>query len=81
MASKAGKAAAAVTKVKRKIPIKVIHPPFYKSTINAGQATPAPPLGTNLGQRGINVAQFVRDFNKATDAYIPGEPSHCCQTS
>lgn len=31
-----------------------------------GQATPAPPLGPILGQHGVNIAQFVNDFNNAT---------------
>ena len=74
MASKSVKTAALATKVKKKSAVKVVHPPFFKTTIRAGQATPAPPLGTNLGLRGINVAQFVRDFNKATDAHVPGVP-------
>lgn len=31
-----------------------------------GAATPAPPLGPILGQQGVNIAQFVNDFNNAT---------------
>jgi large subunit ribosomal protein L11 len=31
-----------------------------------GAATPAPPLGPALGQHGVNIAQFVNDFNAAT---------------
>ena len=31
-----------------------------------GSATPAPPLGPALGQHGLNIAQFVNDFNNAT---------------
>ena len=31
-----------------------------------GAATPAPPLGPVLGQHGVNIAQFVNDFNAAT---------------
>lgn len=31
-----------------------------------GAATPAPPLGPMLGQHGVNIAQFVNDFNAAT---------------
>jgi large subunit ribosomal protein L11 len=31
-----------------------------------GAATPAPPLGPILGQHGVNIAQFVNDFNAAT---------------
>ena len=43
-----------------------------QTIIRAGEATPAPPLGTQLGERGINVAQFVKDFNKITDMHIQG---------
>lgn len=32
----------------------------------AGQATPAPPVGPALGQHGVNIAQFVKQFNDAT---------------
>lgn len=35
-------------------------------------ATAAPPLGPQLGQRGLNVANFCKDFNKATAHIIPG---------
>ncbi len=31
-----------------------------------GQATPAPPVGPALGQRGVNIAQFVQQFNAKT---------------
>ena len=31
-----------------------------------GAATPAPPLGPKLGQHGVNIAQFVSEFNAAT---------------
>ncbi len=37
-----------------------------KVKINAGGATPAPPLGPALGQAGINIAEFVKKFNDAT---------------
>ena len=39
-----------------------------KVKINAGGATPAPPLGPALGQAGINIAEFVKKFNDATKA-------------
>ena len=37
-----------------------------KVKIQAGSATPAPPLGPALGQAGINIAEFVKKFNDAT---------------
>jgi len=33
-----------------------------------GQATPAPPVGPALGQHGVNIGQFVQQFNAATQA-------------
>jgi large subunit ribosomal protein L11 len=33
-----------------------------------GQATPAPPIGPALGQHGVNIGQFVQQFNAATTA-------------
>ncbi|HHT24043.1 MAG: 50S ribosomal protein L11, partial [Clostridiaceae bacterium] len=35
-----------------------------KLQIPAGQATPAPPVGPALGQHGLNIAQFVKEFNE-----------------
>lgn len=35
-------------------------------------ASAAPPLGTQLGQRGLNVANFCKDFNRATEHIKPG---------
>ncbi|VDM14641.1 unnamed protein product [Wuchereria bancrofti] len=37
-------------------------------------ATAAPPLGPNLGKRGINVANFCKDFNRTTSNIKPGTP-------
>ena len=37
-----------------------------KLQINAGQATPAPPVGTALGQHGVNIMEFCRQYNEAT---------------
>jgi large subunit ribosomal protein L11 len=36
----------------------------------AGKATPAPPLGTTLGPAGINIGEFVKKFNDATQPMI-----------
>lgn len=35
-----------------------------------GKATPAPPLGPALGQAGVNIAEFVKQFNDATQKMI-----------
>ena len=37
-----------------------------KLQISAGKATPAPPVGTSLGKYGINLGQFVQQFNERT---------------
>jgi large subunit ribosomal protein L11 len=37
-----------------------------KVQIPAGQATPAPPVGTALGSHGVNIGQFVQAFNEKT---------------
>ncbi|HYA49334.1 MAG TPA: 50S ribosomal protein L11 [Burkholderiales bacterium] len=37
-----------------------------KLEIVAGQASPAPPVGPALGQHGVNIMQFVREFNERT---------------
>ena len=37
-----------------------------KLQLNAGQANPAPPVGTALGPHGINIADFCKKFNDAT---------------
>jgi large subunit ribosomal protein L11 len=34
----------------------------------AGQATPAPPVGPALGQHGVNIMEFVKAYNAATDS-------------
>lgn len=41
---------------------------FVKLQIPAGQATPAPPVGTALGPHGINLMGFVKEFNARTQA-------------
>ena len=37
-----------------------------KLQVPAGKATPAPPLGSTLGQAGVNIGEFVNQFNDAT---------------
>jgi large subunit ribosomal protein L11 len=40
-----------------------------KFQVPGGQATPAPPVGTSLGKFGINLGQFVQQFNDQTKEY------------
>ena len=39
---------------------------IVKVQAQAGKATPAPPIGPALGQHGINIMQFVKEFNERT---------------
>jgi large subunit ribosomal protein L11 len=39
---------------------------LVKLQIKAGQATPAPPVGTALGQHGVNIMEFCKQYNEAT---------------
>jgi large subunit ribosomal protein L11 len=41
---------------------------IVKLQIDAGKATPAPPVGPALGQHGVNIMQFVKDYNERTAA-------------
>lgn len=41
---------------------------FVKLQLPAGAATPAPPVGPALGQHGINIMQFVKQYNEQTAA-------------
>jgi large subunit ribosomal protein L11 len=43
---------------------------IVKLQIRAGQATPAPPVGTALGQHGVNIMDFCRQYNEATQAQM-----------
>jgi large subunit ribosomal protein L11 len=47
---------------------------YIKLQIPAGKATPSPPVGPALGQRGLNIMQFVKDFNATTQGMEPGMP-------
>ena len=48
---------------------------YVKLQIPAGKATPAPPVGPALGQHGVNIAAFTKEFNERTknegDMIIP----------
>ena len=41
---------------------------LIKLQIPAGQATPAPPVGTALGQHGVNIMEFTKAYNAATES-------------
>jgi large subunit ribosomal protein L11 len=45
-----------------------------KLQVKAGQANPSPPVGPALGQRGINIMQFCKDFNARSADMEPGAP-------
>ena len=47
---------------------------YIKLQIPAGKANPSPPVGPALGQRGLNIMQFVKEFNAATQGIEPGMP-------
>ncbi len=42
--------------------------------VPAGTATPSPPIGPALGQRGVNIMEFCKAFNAATDSMDKGTP-------
>jgi large subunit ribosomal protein L11 len=43
---------------------------FVKLQVPAGQANPAPPVGPALGQHGVNIMEFVKQFNARTQAQM-----------
>jgi len=43
---------------------------LVKLQIRAGQATPAPPVGTALGQHGVNIMEFCRQYNEHTQQLV-----------
>ena len=47
---------------------------FIKLQVPAGKANPAPPIGPALGQRGLNIMEFCKAFNAATQGLEPGVP-------
>lgn len=46
-----------------------------KLQVKAGQANPSPPVGPALGQRGLNIMAFVKEFNAKTADLAPGTPT------
>jgi large subunit ribosomal protein L11 len=47
---------------------------YVKLQIPAGKANPSPPVGPALGQRGLNIMAFVKEFNARTAQMEPGMP-------
>ncbi len=47
---------------------------YVKLQIPAGKANPSPPVGPALGQRGLNIMAFCKEFNAVTQAMEPGMP-------
>ena len=47
---------------------------YIKLQVPAGKATPSPPIGPALGQRGVNIMEFCKAFNAATQEMENGMP-------
>ena len=54
---------------------------YIKLEIPAGAANPSPPVGPALGQRGLNIMEFCKAFNAATQNLEPGMPIPCVITA
>ncbi len=48
---------------------------FIKLQVPAGKANPSPPIGPALGQRGLNIMEFCKAFNAATQSLEVGLPT------
>ena len=47
---------------------------YIKLQVPAGKANPSPPVGPALGQHGVNIMEFCKDFNAKTQGIEPGAP-------
>ncbi len=47
---------------------------YIKLAVPAGQANPSPPIGPALGQRGVNIMGFCKEFNAKTQSLEAGMP-------
>ena len=47
---------------------------YIKLQVAAGSATPSPPIGPALGQRGVNIMGFCKEFNARTEKEAKGTP-------
>jgi large subunit ribosomal protein L11 len=48
---------------------------YIKLQVAAAQANPSPPVGPALGQRGVNIMEFCKQFNARTQGMEPGLPT------
>lgn len=48
---------------------------YIKLQVPAGKANPSPPIGPALGQKGVNIMAFCKEFNAATANMEPGLPT------
>jgi large subunit ribosomal protein L11 len=48
---------------------------YIKLQVAAGKANPSPPVGPALGQHGVNIMEFCKAFNAATQSLEPGLPT------
>ena len=53
---------------------------YLKLQVPAGNASPSPPIGPALGQRGLNIMEFCKAFNAATQEMEKGAPVPCTIT-
>ena len=53
---------------------------YIKLQVPAGAANPSPPIGPALGQRGLNIMEFCKAFNAATQEMEKGSPIPCTIT-
>lgn len=47
---------------------------FFRLHLEAQKANPAPPVGPTIGQHGLNIMDFCKKFNQASECYPPGTP-------
>ena len=48
---------------------------YIRLQVKAGQANPSPPIGPALGQHGVNIMEFCKQFNAQTQGFEPGAPT------
>lgn len=58
-------------------PTATSRPSLLKLTIPAGGASPSPPIGPALGQKGVKAMDFCRQFNEQSKGFLSGTPLRC----